>query len=217
MSYASTVNPVLPVTFSPLMSAVIRSNFAATANDINNIYSLLGGGAVLSVFGRTGNVAASSGDYTIAQITGAGALASLGVGTGLSSDGSNLNITANQRTRSINFQASGGSFSVVSNTRMAWTAPYAGKITAWALLADQNTASVVDIWKVPFVSYPPNAGNSITGGAPPTIIAGSQSGTSASLGAWTQNFNAGDTFIFNVNSNTAAVTLSLTLTVLLSA
>ena len=48
---------------------------------------------VTSVFGRTGAVVQQSGDYTIGEITGAGALASLGVGTGLTSSGGNLNVT----------------------------------------------------------------------------------------------------------------------------
>ncbi len=46
---------------------------------------------VTSVFGRTGAVVAASGDYTIGEISGAGALASLNVGTGLTSSGGDLN------------------------------------------------------------------------------------------------------------------------------
>src|ERR1700722_18691906 len=42
----------------------------------NTAYSGGGGGAVTSVFGRTGAVTANSGDYTVSQVTGAAPLAS---------------------------------------------------------------------------------------------------------------------------------------------
>lgn len=43
LAYQSTVNPLLPVQNSPLQSSVVRGNFQATYNDINNIYSLIPG------------------------------------------------------------------------------------------------------------------------------------------------------------------------------
>lgn len=51
-----------------------RDTFATRSWVLNNAPG--GGGAVSSVFGRTGAVAATSGDYTVAQVTGAAPLAS---------------------------------------------------------------------------------------------------------------------------------------------
>lgn len=210
MSLTSTINPTLPVQFSPLMSAVIRQNFQAAVNDINNIYSLLGGGAVLSVFGRTGAVAAANGDYSIGQITGAGALASLNVGTGLVSSGGTLNAAAGLATRAVGFHADGGGSAITTGLKAFFYVPYGCTINSWTLMADVSCSAVVDVWKVPYASFPPTVANSITGGAPPTC-ATAQKGQSASLGTWTTGITAGDVLAFNVNSNNNATRLDLVL------
>lgn len=44
-AYQSTINTTQPAQGTPVTSAPVRNNFVAAYNDINNIYSLLGGGA----------------------------------------------------------------------------------------------------------------------------------------------------------------------------
>lgn len=44
LATTSTVNPNVPAQNSTLSSSVVRNNFAATYNDINNLYSLIGSG-----------------------------------------------------------------------------------------------------------------------------------------------------------------------------
>ena len=43
-AYQSTINTTQPIQGAPVTSAPVRNNFIAAYNDINNIYSLLGGG-----------------------------------------------------------------------------------------------------------------------------------------------------------------------------
>jgi hypothetical protein len=207
---ASTINPLLPAPYTPVTAEPVRANFQAAINDINNIYSLLGGQAVLSVFGRTGNVAASSGDYNIAQITGVGALATLGAGSGLASDGTNLNVSGGISTRTIGFHCDGGSQAIVTGLKAFFFVPYACTITEWVLMADQTTNAKVDIWKAPFASFPPGSANSITGGALPTLT-NAQSAKGTSLPTWTTAISTQDVLAFNVTSNASALKLDLML------
>lgn len=83
-------------------------------------------------------------------------------------------------------------------------------INSWKLMADQSGSAVVDIWKVPFASFPPNSGNTITGSAPPTLTA-AQSATSSTLTGWTTTINKGDILAFNVNSNATCQQITISL------
>jgi len=50
--------------------------------------------------------------------------------------------------------------------------PYDGTITGWVMTGDDPAGSAtVDVYLADLVSYPPGAGDSITGGAPPTLSA----------------------------------------------
>jgi len=61
---------------------------------------------------------------------------------------------------------------VPENTLLTVTpVPYDATITEAWILADQATDAVVDIWKTDFGGYPPNSGDSICGGNPPTLAA----------------------------------------------
>lgn len=72
-------NPVTMLAFMPLPSGTPEAGYVpAVTADGNPATSWQpggsgGGGAVFSVFGRTGPVAAQSGDYTVSQVTGAAA------------------------------------------------------------------------------------------------------------------------------------------------
>lgn len=58
----------------------------------------------------------------------------------------------------------------------------------------------IDIWKLPFGSYPPTVANSITGGSPPAISSGNTFEDSTLTG-WTTDISAGDVLLFHLNSS----------------
>jgi len=91
--------------------------------------------------------------------------------------------------------------------------PFACTITAATLLANISGNLVIDIWKTPYASFPPVVGNSICGGALPTLSAAASSKNSTLTG-WTTSISAGDILRFNVNSaaTISRFTLSLTVT-----
>ena len=80
-----------------------------------------GGGAVSSVFGRTGAVTAQSGDYTVAQVTGAAPLASPGF------TGTPTAPTQSAGDNSFKLATTGY---VRNEMYMAWTCPVAGATTS---------------------------------------------------------------------------------------
>lgn len=89
---------------------------------------------------------------------------------------------------------------------------FACTILGWTLLADQSGSVVVDIWKVPFASYPPTDTNTIVASLPPTIT-GAQAAASTTLTGWTTTVAANDTMMFNIDSVTSITNLTIALTI----
>ena len=88
--------------------------------------------------------------------------------------------------------------------------PLALTINSWKLMGDKTGSVVVDIWKVPFGSFPPSSSNTITGSALPTITS-AQSGSSSTLTGWTTTVNKGDVLAFNINSCSGIQQITLSL------
>lgn len=88
--------------------------------------------------------------------------------------------------------------------------PLAVTIDSWKLMGDKSGSVVVDIWKVPFGSFPPTSSNSITGSAQPTISS-SVSGASSALTGWTTSISKGDILAININSCNAVQQITLSL------
>jgi hypothetical protein len=84
-------------------------------------------------------------------------------------------------------------------------------ITKWTLLADQVGDVVVDIWKVPFGSFPPDVGDSITAADEPTL-SGEDHADDIALTGWTTEISAGDCLRFNIDSVSAITRLDIALT-----
>ena len=86
-------------------------------------------------------------------------------------------------------------------------------IYQWILISDVIGSAVVDIWKVPYTSYPPTVANTITGSSPPTLTnqlnANSTYPTATPLPGWTTLINQGDALVFNINSVSGCKRLSL--------
>jgi hypothetical protein len=118
-------------------------------------------------------------------------------------------------TMSLTYVIDGGASAIGVSAKGDLEIPFAvTSICGYTVLADAVTASQVDIWKVAYGSYPGADGNSITASAP--VRCGSAGGTSAkgqdtTLTGWTKTITAGDCLRYNVESNTAAKRLTISL------
>lgn len=90
--------------------------------------------------------------------------------------------------------------------------PFDCTIVANTLLADQTGTIAVDIWKVPYGSFPPTAANTIVANATPTI-SNAISSQDNTLTGWITTVHAGDTLRFNVSTAVSVTRLSVALTV----
>jgi hypothetical protein len=87
----------------------------------------------------------------------------------------------------------------------------AGTLKEVFIVTQGGTGScVVDIWKAPFSSYPPTVSNSITGGSPPSIVAGTKYDNSTLTG-WTTAFAANDVLMFHLTSSGTFTEISVQL------
>jgi hypothetical protein len=113
---------------------------------------------------------------------------------------------------SIHYILDGGGLEIVPGLKGSVIVPFACAINSWTLVAEPSGSITVDIWKTPLAGYPPEVGDSITGGAKPAIVGG-QSATSSSLGAWDTAVAEGDVLAFNVDSVTSIALASIALKV----
>lgn len=120
------------------------------------------------------------------------------------------------RIVSIGLMISGGASVITTGIKGFIEVPFAGTIQAVTLLGEQiiNAAIVIDIWKLPYASYPPNAINSITASAKPTIPLSQIKAQDTVLTGWNKTINAGDVLGFNVDSVTLFKYVTLSLKVL---
>jgi len=92
------------------------------------------------------------------------------------------------------------------------TVPFAATITGVTMLADQTGSLVLDIWKAPYSSYPPNSGNTICASAKPTISSATKDNYTALVG-WTTSIAAGDILRFNIDSVSSITRITVAVTV----
>jgi len=88
--------------------------------------------------------------------------------------------------------------------------PFAGVIRSWTLVADVATTATLDVWKLAG-AVPTNA-NTITAAAKPSLAAASVN-SSSTLTGWTTAVAVGDVFMLEVEANSAAAQLTITLEV----
>jgi hypothetical protein len=70
----------------------------------------------------------------------------------------------------------------------------------------------MDIWRVPFLDFPPQVANSITGTDPPTLSS-QQAKQDTALSGWETVLNQGDVLAFVINSVSGLRTINLELAV----
>lgn len=117
--------------------------------------------------------------------------------------------------RAITFVIDGGGATITTGIKGDLSIPFDCLIVGVRLLADQNGAIVIDIWKDVYANYPPDNSDSITASAPPTIASSNDSSEDTTLTGWGagKTITAGDTLRFNVDSVTSIQRVTLILDV----
>lgn len=151
------------------------------------------GGAVSSVFGRTGVITAATGDYSFSQISG-------------TASSSQVPAVAH----SIQAIFYGGSTALTAPMTAYTTVTYGCTIQGWNITATPAGSATVDVWKVAAGSAVPTVSNTITASAKPTIASGTAA-QSTTLTGWTTAVSNKDIFAFNLSavSTSTQVTVSL--------
>jgi hypothetical protein len=106
---------------------------------------------------------------------------------------------------------------VLVNTRTFFTAPRAGIITAWSIIADGTFPTCsLDIWRTGSLSATlPTGSNSIVGGTYPAISGSAVNYVrSTNLSTWTSSFAANDIFAINIVSCSVATKVNLQLEII---
>lgn len=199
--------PTLDLGASPLdpLTAIANSLNALGSGAVTILGTAGAGGGVVSGGGSgappgsTGSVIVNTGDTP-------GPLSSkLTVGAGLQMttqtgpDGDELLIQSTEMTSSIQVGADGGGAVISPGVLLDVSIPFNCTITGWTLLAEQTGSIAFDLWVTPLSGYPPNAGNSIVGSAPPAVSSG-QEASSTALTGWSTSLAAGDVMRVNVSS-----------------
>jgi len=93
------------------------------------------------------------------------------------------------------------------------TIPETGNLQFYSLFGNGGPSGCsIDVWKVPFASFPPSVANSITGGNYPTI-SGTSSASDGVLSGWTKPVNAGDVIGIKLRTNGLFTSIFFTLRV----
>ena len=112
-----------------------------------------------------------------------------------------------QQTGAIGISIDGGGSAITTGIKGDIFIPFACAIDTWTVLLDQSGSIVLDLWKIPYASYPPTVANTITASEKPTV-----SGTLQATGncaGWITTVSAGDVIRFNVDSASTATRATL--------
>ena len=129
---------------------------------------------------------------------------------GVEITGTDLQMTAAQRSSAIVWTIDGGGAAITTGNKGDILVPFACTITRATLLADQVGDAVVDVYKAALGSYPPSG--SICAAAKPTLSSAASS-SDATLTGWTTAVSANDTLRFNVDSAATVTRATIVLTV----
>jgi len=122
---------------------------------------------------------------------------------------------AGVKTATITFIIDGGGAVITTGEKGHLEIPFACTIEAWTLLADQDGAIKIDVWRDTYALYPPTNDDSLCGGHEPEIVATAKKAQDLDLSDWaSEELVAGDVLAFNVDSiaTIQRVTLSLKVT-----
>lgn len=169
---------------------------AAAARSALGVDAAGAGGAVSSVFGRTGAVVltASEVDGSTLEVSGGAAQVK---DAGITA----AKLASGLRLFTLNFVIDGGGAAITSGIKGDLRIDFACEIVGVALLADQSGSIVVDLWKDTFANFPPTNADSICASAKPTLSSQNKI-EDTTLTGWTKTINAGDILRVNVDSAT---------------
>jgi hypothetical protein len=116
--------------------------------------------------------------------------------------------------RSVGITIDGGGGAITTGTKGFVPVEFSGTILSNTLLSTDAAVTsgsiVIDVWKVPFASYPPTVANTITASAKPTLSSATSS-QDTTLTGWTTSIVAGDILGFHVDSATTVTRVTLSL------
>ncbi|MDQ3223693.1 MAG: hypothetical protein M3Q75_09530 [Gemmatimonadota bacterium] len=111
-------------------------------------------------------------------------------------------------TTSLAYSIGDGVTLISTGNKFGFRVGFAGTLTAKYIVSDVTTTTTVDVWAS--TTYPPAVGNTIAGGNK-LIIQASTAQTSTAMTGWTTAFAANTWFFFNVDSNSAAKWLGISI------
>lgn len=146
---------------------------------------------------------------------GAGPPEQIALGTGLTMVGNTLNAAAapggGGLTRGAGFSGAGYIINPALIEDVSITVPTARTITSWTVLTHGGVGSCeVDVWKTPYVGYPPTVANTICGGNYPRVVVGDK-GQDLALPGWVTAVAAGDVLTFHLRSSSIFTTIAVLL------
>lgn len=113
-------------------------------------------------------------------------------------------------TISIPLILDNGANPIPAGAKVFYEIPFACILTGYTLLSEMTTTAVLDVWVDSYANYPPTVGDTITAAAKPTLSAAMKSQDNT-IATWTKSIAAGSIVMANVDSNSAATKLSLSL------
>lgn len=122
----------------------------------------------------------------------------------------NLDAKAKPGQIGITFDAGAGDLAVASFGD--FIVPWDATITGWTILCPETVTAQIDVLVDSLANFPPNIGDSITGGNPPSIT-GTQTEQDTTLTGWSTGLVSGTVVRFVLSSVSAVSRLTLILTV----
>jgi len=86
--------------------------------------------------------------------------------------------------RTVTFTLDGSGSEIADNTAGWWVLPWAFTATRWTLLADVSGAIKIDVWVDTYANYPPDNGDTVTGGHEPEIAASGVKAQDTDISDW---------------------------------
>ena len=190
----------------------------ATTRNVNTTSPLTGGGALsadLTIGLNQSLITIAESQVTNLTSDLAGKQATLVSGTNIKTINSqtllgsgDITIAGTAGTTTVYFSGESNIAITTGEKAPLIVCPVAGNIVGWRMTSYPATTAAVSIWKTN--NARPTVANVITASAPPTLTASAiSSGTT--LTGWATSVAAGDAFVMNVDSNSAATTIYVAL------
>ena len=120
--------------------------------------------------------------------------------------------TTGNLSDAITFVIDGAGSAITTGLKKCVTAKSNMTLTGWTILADQNGAIKIDVWKDTYTNYQPTNTDSMCNGHEPEIAASANKAQDLDISDWTTvTVTKGDSICFNVDSAATVTWISLSL------